>query len=107
MFHQIRGRARQLHHYLMPRSAFRRIMATQAEAEIELNLLPALVDPARAAIDVGANAGVYSLQLSRLAACVYSFERHPRMARILRANMPSNVTVRQGAVSDVDGQARL
>ena len=29
------------------------------------------------------------------------------MARILRANMPSNVTVRQAAASDVDGQAHL
>jgi FkbM family methyltransferase len=107
MLSQIRARARKLHHYLMPRSAFKRILATQAGTEVELSLLPALVDRSRAAVDVGANAGVYSLQLSQLVTQVHAFEPHPRMARILRANMPSNVTIRQAAVSDVDGQARL
>jgi FkbM family methyltransferase len=107
MLSQIRARARTLHHYLMPRSAFKRILATQAGSEIELSLLPALVDRSRAAVDVGANAGVYSLKLSQLVSHVYAFEPHPRMARILRASMPSNVTIRQAAVSDVDGQAQL
>jgi FkbM family methyltransferase len=107
MFSQMRGRARKLRHYLMPRSAFKRIIASQAGSEIELNLLPALVDKKRAAVDIGANAGVYSLKLSQLVPHVYAYEPHPRMARILRASMPPNVTVRQVAVSDVDGQAQL
>jgi FkbM family methyltransferase len=107
MLSQIRAGARKLRHYLMPRSAFRRIIATQAGVEVELGLLSALIDAKRAAIDVGANAGLYSLHLSRLVPQVYAFEPHPRMARILRANMPANVKVTRAAVSNVDGQARL
>jgi FkbM family methyltransferase len=103
----IRSRARKLRHYLMPRSAFKRITAMQARSEIELSLLPALVDQNRAALDVGANAGVYSLHLSGLVSHVYAYEPHPRMAHILRASMPANVTVVEAAVSNVDGHAQL
>jgi FkbM family methyltransferase len=107
MFSKMRANARKFHHYLLPGSAFKRIMATQEAAEIELGLLPALVDSKRAAIDVGANAGIYSLHLSQLVPQVFAFEPHPRMARILRANMPANVKVTQAAASDRDGQAQL
>lgn len=94
-------------HYAFPRTSFRLMLARDWHDETELALLPALVDPSRDAIDVGANIGRYARPLSSLAKHVHAFEPHPRLARILRASLDRTVTVRQMAVSEACGSAIL
>ncbi|WP_158811712.1 FkbM family methyltransferase [Beijerinckia sp. L45] len=94
-------------HYAFPRTSFRLIHARDRHDETEMELLPALVSPALDAIDVGANVGRYTALLSALARHVHAFEPHPRLARLLRAALPNNVTVEQIAISDGPGQVIL
>jgi FkbM family methyltransferase len=75
--------------------------------EIELELLPLLVQRDREAIDVGANIGRYTVPLSKLARHVQAFEPHPTLAHILASARMGNVTVRQAAVSDASGVVEL
>jgi FkbM family methyltransferase len=94
-------------HYAFPRTSFRLIHARDRHDETEMELLPALVSPALDAVDVGANVGRYTALLSTLARHVHAFEPHPRLARLLRAALPTNVTVDQVAISDGPGQVIL
>lgn len=91
-----------------PRQELKRIVARELrKGEPELRLLPELVDPARAAVDVGANRGVWTHQLAGLCPRVYSFEPNPKMFAILEAARPANAIVRQAALSDRAGTAAL
>ena len=100
--------SRAIFHYTFPRFAYRRLTSQKwREEEIELHLLPALADPEREAIDVGANVGHYSLQLSRIVRLVHAFEPHPRLAYVLKRCLPANVIVHRKAVSDQTGSAVL
>jgi FkbM family methyltransferase len=102
------GVARSMYHYSFPKRAYRNLTSEKwREAEIEMNLLPALVDPAREAVDVGANVGHYSLTLATLARCVHVYEPHPRLAYVLRHSMPRNVRIHNTAISDKTGSAVL
>ena len=92
-------------HRFFPGVALRRNLARDKEDELELALLPALVDPARAALDVGANVGSYTAALIQLARHVIAIEPHPRMARILRAFPREQVSVHQVISSGTDGKA--
>jgi len=75
--------------------------------ESELELLPYLVDPARNAVDVGANKGTYSFELARLCPRVDSYEPNPAMRFFLTRLAPANVVVHDAAVSDRAGTADL
>lgn len=90
-------------HRFFPSVALQRNLARDKENEIELSLLPTLVDPERLAIDVGANVGSYTAALYPLAAQVISIEPHPRLARILRAFPREKVTVKQAIASACSG----
>jgi len=91
-----------------PRQELKRIVARELrKGEPELRLLPRLVDPARAAIDVGANRGVWTHLLAGLCPRVYSFEPNPKMFAILDAARPANAIVRQIALSNRAGKASL
>lgn len=91
-----------------PRQELKRIVARELRrGEPELRLLPELVDPARAAIDAGANRGVWTHQLAALCPRVYAFEPNPKMFAILDAARPANAVVRQIALSDRAGVASL
>jgi len=70
--------------------------------EVELKMLPQLVPPGRVAIDVGANKGVYTTMLGRLAAHVHAFEPNPKMLHLLRRILPANATAYDVALSDSD-----
>jgi FkbM family methyltransferase len=74
--------------------------------EPELRLLPYLVDPRRAALDVGANRGLYTTHLRRCARAVFAFEPLPHLARRLGLAYP-DVTVQATALSDAPGTAEL
>jgi FkbM family methyltransferase len=73
--------------------------------EPELRLVSRLCDPARNAVDIGANIGVYTYFLRRHARHVFAFEPNPELAALLRLKFPSRVTVIQAAVSDRSGTA--
>jgi FkbM family methyltransferase len=104
----LHGLARAAFHYTFPQLAYQRLTSEDwREEEIEMDLLPALVDPQREAVDVGANVGHYALRLSRLVRRVHAFEAHPRLAYVLRRCLPPNVLVRGEAVSDRIGTAVL
>jgi FkbM family methyltransferase len=77
------------------------------KGEAEVKLLPFLVDPARDAVDAGANKGTYSYFLARLARHVYAFEPNPKMFKILRRAMAKNVTASPVALSNRSGAAEL
>ena len=94
-------------YYSMPKLAFRLHHMRHHHDEIEMDLLPALVDPEREAVDVGANIGRYTLPLSRLARHVHAFEPHPRLAYVLSAALDDNVSVHQVLVSDEPGVLAL
>ena len=94
--------------YVLPGMAYRRLTSEEwREAEIEMELLPALVDPRREAVDVGANVGHYALRLAALVPRVQAFEPHPRLAYVLRRAMPHRVEVHSIAISDTCGRAVL
>lgn len=91
-----------------PRQELKRIVARELRrGEPELRLLPELVDPARVAIDIGANRGVWTHQLAALCPRVYAFEPNPKMFAILDAARPANAEAHRIALSDRAGVASL
>ena len=74
--------------------------------EPEIRLLRYLVDPTRAAIDIGAAEGVYSFFLQRLALRCIAFEPNPWLHLGLKRALP-NIEIHQTAVSSVEGNATL
>lgn len=77
------------------------------QGEPELHLLKRLVPRNRVALDVGANYGVYTYFLSKLAPHVHAFEPNLRLADYLQRAVPGNVTVCRFGLSDHEGKARL
>jgi FkbM family methyltransferase len=75
--------------------------------EPELWLVPQLLSEGGIAIDVGANAGMYSTQFARYAAAVHAFEPNPICLRQLARVLPGRVTVHPCALSDHAGKATL
>lgn len=75
--------------------------------EKEYFLLEYLVDPGRAAIDVGANEGYYTTRLAQLCPRVHCFEPLPWLAKHLREVVRGNVIVHEVAASDQIGTAEL
>lgn len=75
--------------------------------EPEIALLKTLVDPARNAVDVGANKGVYTHLISRLARHTYAFEPNPKLHRVLTRNIGRKVTASACALADETGRAVL
>jgi FkbM family methyltransferase len=74
------------------------------KGERELRLLPEFVPPGRAAIDVGANKGVYTHYLSRIVTHVHAFEPNPKMYHLLCRTLPGNATAYTCALSDRDDE---
>lgn len=77
------------------------------QQEPEWYLLDHLVDPARAAIDVGANYGAYAGRLAVLARRVHCFEPFPACVERLVKRLPPSVMVHQAAASDHPGEGQL
>jgi FkbM family methyltransferase len=75
--------------------------------EPEWHLLEWLVDPARAAVDVGANYGAYAGRLAALVPRLHCFEPFPAAAARLIMRLPPSVVVHEAAVSDHAGEAQL
>lgn len=75
--------------------------------EPELWLIPELVDRESVAVDVGGNAGVWSLQMARYAGCVQTFEPNPACSAGLEKILPPRARLHRVALSDHRGEAEL
>jgi FkbM family methyltransferase len=75
--------------------------------ESELWLVPRLLSEGDVAIDVGANIGIWSLQLARFTKHVHAFEPNPICLRQLARVLPPRVTVHRCALSDHVGTTAL
>jgi FkbM family methyltransferase len=82
-------------------------MRRPKSAEIELGLLKNVVPDDATTIDVGANCGLYTRELSRLSRSVHAFEPSHDMATLLRQTSAPNVAVHEIALSDRNGEAAL
>jgi len=101
---------RGLAYALVPRLAAARAFARRRRAGLldpEIELVPALLDPDRAGVDVGANAGFWTLAMAARARSVLAIEPIPEIAAELARRMPGNVRVRVCALSDRSGSALL
>src|ERR1700704_3473271 len=76
-------------------------------AERELSYLRKIIPEDAVTVDVGANCGLYTRQLSRLSRQVLAFETSRQMARLLRRTSAANVRIHEIALSDHDGDAEL
>lgn len=75
--------------------------------EPEVRLLPSLVDPSRAALDIGANKGVWTYFLQSLTPQVHAFEPNPKLYRTLRRGIAARVKTYRIALSDQNGTAEF
>ena len=78
----------------------------RGKSEVELDILPLLVDRQRTAVDVGAHSGLYSQALLTLAPHVVAIEAIPELASGLRRLLP-NLEVINAAASDTVGRITL
>lgn len=96
-----------------PLSARRKIMFPRYEEEIgsggeaELQFLNDLVRPGDFVFDVGANIGVYTYAMSKIAKTVIAVEPNPAMARLVMDLRLDNVQVLNAAASDQYGESAL
>lgn len=81
--------------------------ARWGKGEPEWHMLDHLVDPTRAAVDVGANVGLYAGRLAQLCPQVHAFEPIPWLADDLASKLPRNVRLHRIALSNAAGTATL
>jgi FkbM family methyltransferase len=75
--------------------------------EPELWLVPKLLSFDGVAVDVGANAGIWSLQFARFTRHVHAFEPNPICLRQLSRTLPAYVNVHPVGLSDTSGFENL
>jgi FkbM family methyltransferase len=93
---------------IQSRTSFRLWYVKQVlRGERELRFVPALTDPKRTSLDIGANRGLYALAALHWSKKVIAFEPQPQFAAFLRRYFSGNVDVRECAVSDATGFANL
>jgi FkbM family methyltransferase len=69
------------------------------QREREIDWLQNFVDPARLAIDIGANEGIYTYRLSELARKVHAFEPNPEWTEVIECARLVNIEVHRLAIS--------
>lgn len=78
-----------------------------SKGEPGLKLVPVLVDPNRAALDIGANRGIWAHEMARFTKAVLAFEPNPKLFAILQKAARKPVLCRPEALSDSEGEAEL
>lgn len=102
-------RQAKLWYRLVPASIYIRLRTHRARAKSgrrgdrELRLLPLLVPRDRVAVDIGANRGVYTCFLAKLAPRVIAYEPVPSMAAFIESAGLPKVEVRCAAASNESG----
>lgn len=84
-----------------------RLRAAFKRHEMERALLPALCDPAKTGIDVGAALGAYTWPLSRLCKSCIAFEPNIAQAQYLRRAFGNTVRIENAALSNRSGEIDL
>jgi FkbM family methyltransferase len=84
-----------------------KIAKESRKREPELAMLRTIVPGRGTAIDVGANRGIYSYALARMADRVEAFEPNPFLAALLRRKLAPRVQVHQLALADFEGAAKF
>jgi FkbM family methyltransferase len=84
-----------------------RLRAAFKHHELERALLPALCDPNRAGLDIGAALGAYTWPLAKLCKSCVAFEPNPMQARYLRQAFGNKVRIENIALSDSEGEVEL
>jgi FkbM family methyltransferase len=93
---------------IQSRTSFRLWYVKQVlRGERELRFVPALTDPARTSLDIGANRGLYALAALHWSKKVIAFEPQPQLAAFLRRYLSAIVDIRECAVSDAAGFSNL
>jgi FkbM family methyltransferase len=105
--YRVRKSARDVLERVAPHYMHHRRLRLAAPVEKEIELLPALVERSKIAIDVGANKGLYVDHLRGLGANVVAFEPYPHMAQQLQRFYRGSVNVQDVALSDKRGRAQL
>ncbi len=98
-----------LKYALVPPGLYRsyRLWKELRRGEAELHLVPFLVDRGRAALDVGANKGVWTAMLARYCPKVFALEPNPKPFKVLARCKPDNAEAWQIAASNASGEAEL
>jgi len=78
-----------------------------AALEPEMALLPDLCSRERAAVDIGANKGIYSYALAQLSSHVYSFEPLRECCDYISHYGHERISVHNVALSDVDDSLKI
>jgi FkbM family methyltransferase len=91
--------------YLVPPALMKYQIAHRnyRRGEPEIRLLHELVDPTRAAVDIGAYLGAYTFFLNRLATAVHAFEPQQHCVRFLQRAFSQSVQVYPYALADASG----
>lgn len=84
-----------------------RIWRHDKHFEPEFWLVPRLVRPGTAAIDVGANEGHYAVFMAKSARVVHAFEPNPICIANLKKILPGNVVLHEAGASATPGKAML
>jgi FkbM family methyltransferase len=92
---------------MLPPPVTIRLRAAFKHHELERALLPALCEPGKAGLDIGAALGAYTWPLAKLCATCIAFEPNPTQARYLREAFGSKVHIENVALSDRDGETEL
>lgn len=91
-----------------PRMELARITRRELKkGEPELKLLPYLVDRTRAAMDIGANRGIWAGLMAELTRTVWAFEPNPKLFAFLEQGAPQQVTCKAIGLSNTTGMAQL
>lgn len=75
--------------------------------EDDLWLVPRFCQKDKRAVDVGVNAGIFSLWMSKYAAAIDSFECNPKLLDNLKRFLPRNVELHACALSSSSGETTL
>jgi FkbM family methyltransferase len=75
--------------------------------EREITLIPQLADPARVALDIGANKGAYAFALLGHCRELHAFEPNPKLFRVLSRWAKGKAHLHPIALSDATGEAGL
>lgn len=86
---------------------FKRIRYKYYNGDWEIWLVRHLVNKAELAIDVGASIGVYASELAKYTSRVVAFEANPSVADFASEVRPSNVEVKNVALSAANGEMTL
>jgi FkbM family methyltransferase len=73
--------------------------------EPEIQFVSKFADPARDAVDIGANIGLYTYRLSPHVRTVHAFEPNPRLFEVLAAAKLRNAALHRVALSSIQGHA--